>query len=116
MLRFGLYSGKIELGKNRIGFKLSMARFEFGVSIFNSLWVRSLHIGFELGRVISSVGYFNSCYHLSFVWLWIGLLRVFGSKFVHPISGVVQVCNPIVWFGFRVSGQFCRVYALAMVH
>ena len=59
--RFEFYLHKIESGKNRIGFKLSTVRFEFGLSMFGSLWVRPLWIGFELGRVILSVGHFSSC-------------------------------------------------------
>ena len=67
---------------------MGTVRLGFGLSIFDSLRVESLWIGFELGRVISGVGYFRSCYNSGFVRFWIGLLQVFGSKSVHPISDV----------------------------
>ena len=61
ILGFGFYSGKIESSKNRIVFKLDMVRFRFKFSMFDSLRVASLWIGFELSRVISAVDHFNSC-------------------------------------------------------
>ena len=71
-----------------------MVRFGFELSIFSSLRMGLLRIGFELGQVISGVGYFSSCYNLGFVQLWISLLWVFGSKSVHPISSVDSAKNP----------------------
>jgi len=113
MLQFGLYSGRAYLGfgfcsgKNRIGLKSGMIRFGFVLSIFGSLRVGSLWIGFELGGVISGVGHFNSCYNSG--WLWIGLLRVFGSKSVHPILGVGlgMDLDCLVWVSSLT--QFCQV-------
>ena len=89
ILGFGFNSGKIESGRNRIGFKMGIVWVEFGLSIFESL-----RFGFELGRVILDVGNFGSCYNSGFVRLWIDLLRVFGSKWVHPISGVSSRMDP----------------------
>jgi len=79
----GFNSGQIESSRNRIGFKMGIVRVGFGLSIFESL-----RFGFELGRVISGVGDFGSHYNSGFARLRIGLLRVFGSKSVHPISDV----------------------------
>ena len=84
---FGFNLGKIESGRNWIGFKTSMVRVGFWLSIFGSLRFGSLRFRFELGWVISGVGDFGLCYNSGFVRLWIGLLLVFGSKSVHPISG-----------------------------
>ena len=69
--------------------------------MFGPLRVRSLRIGFELCRVISSVVHFSLSYNSGFVCLWIGLLRVFGSKLVHPISGVGSSIDP----GHSVQGS-----------
>ena len=84
------------MGKNRIGFKSGTVQFGFGfgLSIFGSLRVGSPQIGFELGWVISSVGHCRSSYSSGFIRFWISLLRVFGSKSVHPISGVSSGIDP----------------------
>jgi len=102
-LGFGFNSGQIESGRNRIGSKTGTVRVGFGSSIFGSL-----RFGFELGRVISGVGNFGSRYNSGFIQLRIGLLRVFGSKSVHHISGVGSDMDP--GRSLRVSGQFCQVY------
>ena len=110
MFRFGLYSGrvifgsgifwfgfnsvKIESGRNRIGFKMGMVRFGFGLSTFGSHRFRLFRFRFELGRVNWGVGNFRSGYNSGFVRLWISLLRVFRSKSVHPISGVGSGMDP----------------------
>jgi len=99
ILGFGFNSGQIELGQNRIGFKTGTVRVGFGLSIFGSF-----RFGFELGRVISGVGNFGSRYNSGFVRLRIGLLRVFGSKLVHSISGVGSGMDSS--HSVRVSGQF----------
>ena len=80
ILELGFYSGKIRSDGNQISFKMGTVRFRFEVSIFCSLQVDSLQIGFKLARVISDVGHFSSCYNSGFVRLWISLLRVFGPK------------------------------------
>jgi len=61
---------------------------------------------FELGRVISGVGYFSSCHNSSFVQLWISSLRVSGSKSIHPILGVSSC---------RDSGRPAQVSSLGSV-
>jgi len=96
-LGFGFNSGQIESGRNRIDSKTGMVRVGFGLSIFGSL-----RFGFELGRVISGVRNFGSRYNSGFIQLRIGLLRVFGSKSVHPISGVSSGMDP--GRSVRVSG------------
>jgi len=106
ILGFGFYSSKIELGKNRIGFKSNTVWVGFGLSIFSSLQIGSLWIGFKLGRIILDAGHFNSYYNSGFVWLWINLLRMFGSKSVQPISGVGSGMD---------SGQSVRVSDLGLV-
>ena len=63
ILGFGFYSDQIESGRNRIGFKMDTVRFGFELSIFDSLRVGLLWNGFELGRVISGVSHFSSCYN-----------------------------------------------------
>jgi len=57
VLEFGFYSGKIESGKNQTGFKSGLIRFGFGLSMFGSLWVGSLRIGFELDQIIFGCGF-----------------------------------------------------------
>ena len=89
---FGFNSGQIESGRNWISFKTGTARVRFG----------SLRFGFELSRVTSGVGNFGSRYNSGFVRLQIGLLWVFGSKSVHPISGVGSGMDPDR--SVRVSG------------
>ena len=59
ILRFEFYSGKIELGKNHIDFKSCTVRFGFGLSMFGSLRVMSLWIGFELGASHFGCGSFH---------------------------------------------------------
>ena len=61
ILGFGFYSSKIESGENRIGFKSGTTQFGVGLSMFNSLWVESLWIEFELGRVVFVVDHFSLC-------------------------------------------------------
>ena len=41
-----------------------------------------------MGWAILGVGHFDSCSIFSSVWLWVGLLRVFGLKSVGLISDV----------------------------
>ena len=104
---FEFNSGKIESGRNQIGFKTGMVQVGFGLSIFSSLQVRSQRSGFELGQVILGVGHFGCGSISGFVRLWIGLCQVFGSKSVQPISGVGSGMDQ--GQSVRVSGQFCQV-------
>ena len=83
ILGFGFNSGQIESGRNWIGFKMGTVQVGFGLSIFGPL-----RFGFKLDRVTSGVGNCGLRYNSSFIQLRIGLLWVFGSKSVHPISGV----------------------------
>ena len=103
---FGFNSGKIESGTNQIGFNTGMVCVGFGSSTFGSLRFESLWFGFELGRVVSGVDNFELGYNSGFVRLWIVLLRVFGSKSVHPISGVGSGMDP---------GRSVRVLGLGSV-
>ena len=77
----------------RVGIGSVLEQVGFGLSIFGSLRVGSLRIGYELGRVISGVGHFGCRLISGFVRLWIGLYRVFRSKSVQPISGVGSGIN-----------------------
>jgi len=109
LIESGFKTGMVWIsGRNQIGFKMSMVQVEFGLSTFGSL-----RFGFELGRVISGMGNFGSGNNLGFVRLWIGLLRVFGSKSVHPISGVGSGTDPgrsvrVSDFGSVLSGLGSR--------
>ena len=105
ILGFGFNSDEIESGRNR--FKTGTVRVAFGLSIFGLLQFGSLRFGFELGRVISGVGNVGSCYNSGLVRLWIGLLWVFRSKSVHPISGVGSGMDP--GHSVRVSGLGSQV-------
>jgi len=105
IVRFGFYSGKIELGNNRIGFKSvwfcsgsgCSCSIYFGLGHYGSglNWVRSFRVW-----VISK----NS----SFVRLWIGLLWVFESRLVHPILVSVRAWAWVLRFDFRVWISFAR--------
>jgi len=93
ILQFGLYSCRIYLGSSfiqvklsqvRIGLVLNWVRFYSGSGCLCSIDFRSGH--YE--SVISSVGYLGSCQNSGFIRLWIGLLRVFESRLIHPILSV----------------------------
>ena len=74
---FEFNSGEIESGGNRIGLKQVWFGSGSGCPFLG-----------QFSSCLNWVGSFRVCYNSGFFRLLIGLLRVFGSKSVHPISGV----------------------------